>query len=136
MHNVNNEESWKEILKWELLHHDKCKSPKLISFSGNAQKYTPRARIRSWMGYSLPFDRHDWMVDRCGTKVRYVIDYYDSDKEDIAAGKAALLDVRPALDSFSALRDRAKVSYWRWSGNAPQIITQAKNSAELTAVKN
>jgi hypothetical protein len=21
------------------------------------------------MGYRLPFDRHDWTVDRCGTKV-------------------------------------------------------------------
>jgi hypothetical protein len=24
----------------------------------------------------LPFDRHDWVVDRCGQEVRYVIDFY------------------------------------------------------------
>ena len=29
------------------------------------------------MGYQLPFDRHDWIVDRNGKEVRYVIDYYD-----------------------------------------------------------
>eukprot|EP00058_Branchiostoma_floridae_P026618 XP_002612109.1 hypothetical protein BRAFLDRAFT_108880 [Branchiostoma floridae] len=27
--------------------------------------------------YELPFDRHDWIVDRCGKQVRYIIDYYD-----------------------------------------------------------
>jgi len=26
--------------------------------------------------YPEPFDRHDWIVDRCGKEVRYVIDYY------------------------------------------------------------
>jgi hypothetical protein len=24
----------------------------------------------------VPFDRHDWVVDRCGQEVRYVIDFY------------------------------------------------------------
>ena len=24
----------------------------------------------------LPYDRHDWTVDRCGKEVEYVIDYY------------------------------------------------------------
>ena len=28
------------------------------------------------MGYQAPFDRHDWVVDRCGTRVEYVIDFY------------------------------------------------------------
>lgn len=27
--------------------------------------------------YELPFDRHDWIVDRNGQDVRYIIDYYD-----------------------------------------------------------
>ena len=39
------------------------------------------ARLMSWIGGPLPFDRHDWYVDRCGTEVRYVIDFYfDDDK--------------------------------------------------------
>ena len=25
---------------------------------------------RGWMGYELPFDRHDWIIDRCGQEVR------------------------------------------------------------------
>lgn len=28
---------------------------------------------------NLPFDRHDWTVDRCGKEVRYCIDYYDTE---------------------------------------------------------
>jgi cytochrome c heme-lyase len=28
------------------------------------------------MGGAVPFDRHDWIVDRCGKEVRYVIDFY------------------------------------------------------------
>jgi hypothetical protein len=28
--------------------------------------------------YTAPFDRHDWVVDRCGTRVRYIIDFYAS----------------------------------------------------------
>jgi len=127
MHNKNNEQSWQEVLKWEALHYGECKSPTLISFSGNAKKFTPRARVRSWMGYELPFDRHDWMVDRCGKNVRYVIDYYSSSEEDIKSHNAALLDVRPALDSFSALSDRVKVWHWRRTGNPPKIVTDYKD---------
>lgn len=37
---------------------------------------SPLARVRSWLGGPLPFDRHDWLVDRCGREVRYVIDFY------------------------------------------------------------
>ena len=69
--------AWQEVLKWEALHADECNNPKLKSFGGKATAYSPRARFRSWMGYELPFDRHDWIIDRCGKEVRYVIDYYD-----------------------------------------------------------
>lgn len=37
---------------------------------------SPLARVRSWLTGELPFDRHDWVVDRCGQEVRYVIDFY------------------------------------------------------------
>lgn len=40
------------------------------------------ARIMFNTRYELPFDRHDWIVDRCGREVRYVIDYYDGGKVD------------------------------------------------------
>ena len=116
IHNFNNELAWKEVLKWELaFHREECPcGPTLKRFGGRAQDYSPHARIRSWLGYELPFDRHDWIIDRCGKEVRYVIDYYDSGNlED--TGKFALLDVRPALDSFGAAWDRMRASYWRWT---------------------
>nr|KAG5714084.1 hypothetical protein BaRGS_020412 [Batillaria attramentaria] len=67
------------------------------------------------MGYELPFDRHDWIVDRNGKEVRYIIDYYDGGRVDKSNYQFTLLDVRPALDSFEAFADRMKVAYWRWT---------------------
>ncbi|CAK7312501.1 holocytochrome c-type synthase [Vulpes vulpes] len=115
IHNQNNEQAWKEILKWEALHAAECPcGPSLIRFGGKAKEYSPRARIRSWMGYELPFDRHDWIINRCGTEVRYVIDYYDGGEVN-QDYQFTILDVRPALDSFSAVWDRMKVAWWRWT---------------------
>lgn len=63
--------------------------------------------------YELPFDRHDWIVDRCGKEVRYIIDYYDGGVTD-EQYRFALLDVRPAMDSFGNAYDRARVCVMRW----------------------
>ncbi|KAM9775290.1 holocytochrome c-type synthase isoform X2 [Syngnathus typhle] len=115
IHNKNNEQAWHEILKWEALHAGECPcGPSLKRFGGKAKEYSPRARFRHWMGYELPFDRHDWIVDRCGKEVRYVIDYYDGeiDKETY---QFSILDVRPAFDSLGAVWDRMKVAWWRWT---------------------
>ncbi|KAF7493511.1 Cytochrome c-type heme lyase [Sarcoptes scabiei] len=114
IHNFNNEMAWKEVLKWELSFHLKecpC-GPTLKRFGGRAQDFSPRARIRNWLGYELPFDRHDWIIDRCGKEVRYVIDYYDGGFLE-ENGNFSLLDVRPALDSFEAVWDRMRATYWR-----------------------
>ncbi|ENN75386.1 holocytochrome c-type synthase [Dendroctonus ponderosae] len=113
IHNANNEQAWKEVLKWEALHAGECMDPRLKSFGGKAADYSPRARIRQLMGYELPFDRHDWIVDRCGKDVRYVIDYYDGGKVN-NRHQFALLDVRPAMDSAENVWDRMKVAWWRW----------------------
>lgn len=115
IHNVNNEMAWQEVLKWEALHARECMNPKLKRFGGKATEYSPRARIRHWMGYELPFDRHDWVVDRCGKEVRYIIDYYDAGPVDAKTGEFALLDVRPAFDSWQAVWDRMVVTWWRWT---------------------
>uniref|UniRef100_T1J754 Holocytochrome c-type synthase n=1 Tax=Strigamia maritima TaxID=126957 RepID=T1J754_STRMM len=115
IHNVNNELAWREVLKWEALHAKECMSPKLKRFGGKAKEYSPRARIRSWLGYELPFDRHDWVVDRCGKEVRYVIDYYDGGPVNVETGHFTILDVRPALDSWEACYDRIKVALMRWT---------------------
>lgn len=66
--------------------------------------------------YDLPFDRHDWIVDRCGKEVRYIIDYYDiGDKDGYKTGEFVHMDIRPAFDSFEAALDRARVAMLRWA---------------------
>ncbi|XP_075920973.1 holocytochrome c-type synthase [Petromyzon marinus] len=115
IHNSTNEQAWLEILKWEALHIKECPcGPTLVRFGGKAKEYSPRARIRHWLGYELPFDRHDWVVDRCGREIRYVIDYYDSGLLDAGSLRFSTLDVRPALDSLQAAWDRSRVALWRW----------------------
>ncbi|KNC98140.1 uncharacterized protein SPPG_06544 [Spizellomyces punctatus DAOM BR117] len=108
IHNFLNEACWGEVLKWEKMFHCDCKDVKLAKFQGRPQDLTPKARMYSWFGVDKPFDRHDWTVDRCGQQVRYVIDYYSAPDE--APGVPAFnVDVRPALDSPSALFDRARM---------------------------
>ena len=77
--------------------------------------------------YEAPFDRHDWTVDRCGKKLRYIIDYYDSGVVEKDTYKFAILDVRPALDSPGAMWDRMKVSYWRmmYSNKSTETETES-----------
>ncbi|KAG3291285.1 HCCS-like [Ictidomys tridecemlineatus] len=94
--NQNNEQAWKEILKWEALYAAECPcGPSLIRFGGKEKQYSPRARICSCMGYELPFDRHDWIINRCGLPVHHLI--------------------HPALDSLSTVWDRMKVAWWHWT---------------------
>ncbi|CAK6969176.1 holocytochrome c-type synthase [Scomber scombrus] len=115
IHNTNNEQAWQEILKWEAMHAGECPcGPSLKRFGGKAKEFSPRARIRHWMGYELPFDRHDWIIDRCGKEVRYVIDYYDGEINKDTY-QFSILDVRPAFDSLGAVWDRMKVAWWRWT---------------------
>ncbi|KAM9712209.1 holocytochrome c-type synthase isoform 1-T1 [Menidia menidia] len=115
IHNKNNEQAWNEILKWEALRAGECPcGPTLKRFGGKAKEFSPRARFRNWMGYELPFDRHDWIVDRCGKEVRYVIDYYDGEINRDTY-QFSILDVRPAFDSLDAVWDRMRVAWWRWT---------------------
>nr|CDJ85193.1 Cytochrome c c1 haem-lyase domain containing protein [Haemonchus contortus] len=116
IHNANNEEAWREVLKWENLLHPECAEPKLKSFKGDAKKISPRARFRKlFLGYNLPFDRHDWIVDRCGVKeVQYVIDYYDGGSVDPRSKLFTILDVRPAMNDLGNIWDRMVVAYWRF----------------------
>eukprot|EP00960_Hanusia_phi_P044657 756755-Hanusia_phi.AAC.4 len=71
--------------------------PQLLKFQGKPDKLSPKARIQGLLGYKPPFDRHDWIVDRCGKQVRYVIDFY-SGKPIADKAVSYYLDVRPALD--------------------------------------
>ena len=105
IHNAVNERAWAEVLRWEAAASPDCR-PRLAAIRGLGERRSPKARLWTLLGGAAPFDRHDWQVDRCGTPVRYVIDYYD---DDPTPGKAAgvYLDVRPALDGPAAAWARA-----------------------------
>ncbi|KAM0715500.1 hypothetical protein Q7P37_008998 [Cladosporium fusiforme] len=109
IHNAVNERAWTEIKKWEEGQgSESCGGPKLVSFAGNSKALTPKARWNNFIGYALPFDRHDWVVDRCGTHVDYVIDFYSGKGEGLMGkGLNFYLDVRPKLNSWEGVRLRA-----------------------------
>jgi cytochrome c heme-lyase len=122
IHNAVNERAWSEILSWESKAplsdpgSRKCGGPRLYSFRGlgvESQFLSPRAKLNGLMGYQLPFDRHDWVVERCGgQRVEYVIDFYQGKTAANAAsgpggGKLSFyLDVRPKLNTWEGWRMR------------------------------
>nr|CAD7568584.1 unnamed protein product [Timema californicum] len=110
------QEAWHEVLKWEALHAKECTDPKLKRFGGKATEYSPRARIRHWMG--------------CGKEVRYIIDYYDGPIHP-GSYSFAILDVRPAMDSWENCWDRMKVAYWRWMYSKEADDTSSSTSKEV-----
>jgi len=64
--------------------------------------------------YALPFDRHDWIVDRCGKQVRYVIDFYQGPAPSSNPQQTSIyLDVRPAV-SFTGMWDRMRMKYFEY----------------------
>lgn len=113
-----------------------CRTPKLKRFKrvyGTPQELSPKSRVKQLVGYTGLFDRHDWIVDRCGTEVRhasvfllassyciinalkkkrYVIDFWRG-KAVIADIPSIYLDVRPALDDVGAAWDHIRMWYRR-----------------------
>lgn len=112
IHNAVNERAWKEIREWERPYAtETCpQGPMLYSFTGLSTTMSPKARLNTLLGYTAPFDRHDWVVDRCGTRVEYVIDFYAgrADGARAAGGKPSFyLDVRPKLNTWEGVKMRA-----------------------------
>ncbi|RDW91497.1 cytochrome c heme lyase-1 [Coleophoma crateriformis] len=109
IHNAVNERAWKEIKEWERPYgaDEKCGGPRLDSFLGLSTSMSPKARFNTLLGYAAPFDRHDWVVDRCGTKIEYVIDFYAGRNQTNADGKLSFyLDVRPKLNTLEGWKMR------------------------------
>ncbi|KAF2720736.1 cytochrome c and c1 heme-lyase [Polychaeton citri CBS 116435] len=110
IHNAVNERAWHEIKKWEAGHgSEACGGPRLISFAGDSKALTPKARWNMFLGYQEPFDRHDWVIDRCGKEVEYVIDFYSGKGGSGLASKGLnfYLDVRPKLNTWEGVKMRA-----------------------------
>jgi cytochrome c heme-lyase len=85
----------------------RCGGPKLYSFLGLSTSMSPKARFNTLLGYTAPFDRHDWVVDRCGTKIEYIIDFYKGSDRNAGGKLNFYLDVRPKLNSFEGWKMRA-----------------------------
>ncbi len=141
IHNNMNENTWRKVLEWEALHSAQPTpqgtpgedvDPHLSRFLGRPDDISPKAWIKSLFGHPLPFDRHDWVVQRAdGIEVRYVIDYYHDDEaakenkvpkglHDVEAVKSISVDVRPALDSVGAAVDRGvRMPVSRVQGKTP-----------------
>ncbi|KAI0192367.1 cytochrome c/c1 heme lyase [Xylaria flabelliformis] len=111
IHNAVNERAWAEIKAWEgpWIQGSSCDGPRLHSFSGLSTQMSPKARFNTFLGYQAPFDRHDWVVDRCGKEIEYVIDFYAGRSASNGAdGKLSFyLDVRPKLNSWEGVKMRA-----------------------------
>ncbi|SCP03529.1 cytochrome c heme lyase, putative [Plasmodium malariae] len=113
VHNEVNEESWKHILKYEHMHKKKCSHVTLQRFLGKFDDLTFKAKFRSFFSrLGRPFDRHDWYINRCGTEVKYILDYYND--ETINDDKNIYIDVRPAMDSFSNIWDRVRYPFYEF----------------------
>ncbi|MCJ1244346.1 Cytochrome c1 heme lyase [Trapelia coarctata] len=114
IHNAVNEKAWAEIKEWERRfawsreENQRCGGPRLHSFSGDSKNLSPRARWNSLLGYQTPFDRHDWVVERCPGegRVEYVIDFYAGKDDGKGRGLSFYLDVRPKLNSWEGWRMR------------------------------
>jgi len=137
IHNNMNENTWSKILQWEQLagmpwampsssssssegqeEGGAKKRPTLLKFMGRPFDLSPKAYLKKLLGHPEPFDRHDWIVERGGEEVRYVIDYYHDEGrsegdempqhlQDQHSIKSILLDVRPALDGPWSVLARA-----------------------------
>jgi hypothetical protein len=115
IHNGTNERAWLNVMEWEKCFKSQCDDPTLLKFMGKPQAPS----IRSWWNKTIlrknHFDRHDWIIDRCGKEVRYILDFYYEDRDVHLEKKSdgfyntkpnVQIDARPALfDSFSNFKE-------------------------------
>jgi len=116
IHNSVNERTWSQVLEWERTLHPECADAlKLVRFTGKPDEPTPKARARSLVGYAAPFDRHDWVLSRCGKEVTYLIDFYNG-RPTPTHPVAMHIDARPMADDLQGVWDRVRMPFmglWR-----------------------
>ncbi|KAJ7684696.1 cytochrome c/c1 heme-lyase [Mycena polygramma] len=122
IHNAVNERAWAEVMRWEAGRGgEACGGVKLVNFKGKPGEKSIRARWKMLLGYSAPFDRHDWVVDRCGLQMRYIIDFYTGKSQ--GPSPSFFLDVRPALDNWEGVKMRTQHFWAKLFGAAsPQPV--------------
>ncbi|KAF7295279.1 Cytochrome c heme lyase [Mycena indigotica] len=121
IHNAVNERAWAEVMQWEAGRGgDACGGIRLVNFRGKPGEPSIRARFKTLLGYTAPFDRHDWVVDRCGLQMRYIIDFYTGHSQP-GGGPSFYLDVRPALDNWEGVKMRTERFWSRMLGTTPVL---------------
>ena len=109
IHNSVNERTWSQVVDWEATLHPECvEGLRLLRFSGKPTEPTLKARLNSLVGYSPPFDRHDWVISRCGKEVTYLIDFYNGRPNPLKP-VSMHIDARPSGDNFQELWDRVRM---------------------------
>jgi len=112
VHSVVVDQTWAQILEYEELHKDECAEPTLHSFEGKYGQDSVKTKLFNiFYPQMVPFDRHDWYVDRCGKRIRYIIDYYATEEPD--GSQTYAIDARPE-PTFGGIRDRMIVACKRW----------------------
>jgi len=109
VHAMVTSSTWDAIMEYEELHSTSCESPKLARFHGMDGIYSVKAKLRHYLlRQPWPYDRHDWVVNRCGEEVRYIIDYYAypgaEDDEEMYT-----IDARPAPSNLRNIFDRVRL---------------------------
>ena len=113
IHNAVNERAWAEVVAWEATLHPECTAGlRLLRFEGKPTEPTPKARVNALLGYSAPFDRHDWTVTRCGKEVTYLLDFYNG-RATPGRPVAMHIDARPAADDVQGAWDRVRLPFVR-----------------------
>lgn len=71
--------------------------------------------------YQAPFDRHDWVVDRCGIKQRYIIDFYSgkNSSDPTKSNISFYLDVRPSIDTWDGIKLRTSKFFGSFFNPSP-----------------
>ncbi|SBS88563.1 cytochrome c heme lyase, putative [Plasmodium ovale curtisi] len=116
IHNEVNEESWKQILKYEYMHKKKCNHVTLQRFLGKFDDLSLKAKIRStFSGYkgearlARLTNLDDHLTDTTATSREYP---NGSKRENNAIRRVQIyIDVRPAMDSLSNVWDREAQNY-------------------------
>ncbi|UVC49525.1 cytochrome C1 heme lyase [Theileria orientalis] len=116
IHNLINEKAWEHVMEYESLHKSSCTNPVLIHFVGRKDKPTIKSILNAIIGYKRPYDRHDWTVDRCGKRRRYILDFYEGFSEN-PDKMGVHIDVRPDL-SFDGICDRLRLWVHKSFGGA------------------
>jgi len=131
IHNSVNERTWEQVVEWERTLHPECaEGLRLVRFVGKPDEPTPKAQLRSLVGYAKPFDRHDWVLSRCGKEVTYLIDFYNG-RPTPAKPVAMHIDARPAADDVQGAWDRVRMPFMRmWRAAMPEQQGQVEPAAK------